>query len=257
MIGRPAFHCPQFEQVVPTSDNVMKDFISEFMNTNAKDSSFSLRNLYSKLGINMSLKDLKTIGDTVGGGTVVLSAREKISPSEWDSAQTMQFLLPMGDMGYFSITGDTTVLWNQHPMYNQLCSLSVEQAQKIANLIATTLDLVSPESQKTMALGLVKQVIGSPAFNCGKFNTVVPKIDSSTRDFINAFMNADEEAIKLADSSGPSLTSRPESSDSFTSSPLFYVIISLSSIALIAIAIVAFKVSRASKRSKIHADSTS
>ena len=220
----------------------------------------TLRNLYSKLGINMSLKDLKTIGDTVGGGTVVLSAREKISPSEWDSAQTMQFLLPMGDMGYFRIRGDTTVLWNQHPMYNQLCSLSVEQAQKIANLIATTFELVSPESQKTMALGLVKQVIGSPAFNCGKFNTVVPKIDSSTRDFINAFMNADEEAIKLADSSGPSLTSRPESSDSFTSSPLFYVIISLSSIAFIAIAIgigiYAFKVSRARKRSKIHTNST-
>lgn len=246
--GSTYLHIRENKYIYPTKKNTE--------NMRFGDAS-TLRNLYSKLGMNMSLKDFKTIGDTVSGGTVLLSAREKISPSEWDSAQTMRVLLPMGDMGYFSIRGDT-VLWNQHPMYNQLCSLSVEQAQKIANLIATTFDLVSPESQKTMALGLVKQVIGSPAFNCAKFKTVVPTIDSSTRDFIKVFMNADEEAIRLAESSGPSFTSSPESSDPFTSSPLFYVIISLSSsIVLIVMGIAAFKVFRARKRTKIQADITS
>ncbi len=181
----------------------------------------NLNKLYSKLGINMSIEDMKSLFEIVSTEMTFLGERHmymrqnNIGSTAWNSPPTIQTmditLLPNGKMGSSSMKHwmntntlndlnmiDDPVSWGQNTMYSQICGLSVEQAQKIANALVTFVDIITPEHRRTVALAMIKKVIGRPAFDCKKFETVAPKIDNFMRDFISEFIKTPKPPSSLS-----------------------------------------------------------
>ena len=181
----------------------------------------NLNKLYSTLGINMSMEAMKSLFEIVSTGITVLSEghmhmrQNNIGSTAWNSPPTIQTmditLLPNGETGPSSMKHwmntntlndfnmmDAPVLWKQNHMYSQICGLSVEQVQKIANALVTFVDIITPDHQKTVALAMIKKVIGRPAFDCDKFETVALNIDNSMRDFISEFIKTPNPPSSLS-----------------------------------------------------------
>ena len=203
-----------------------------------------LSDLYRVLNIKMSMQDLKELLFVVlkGVGLLTLLSSD-LDRTEWEGASslhTMDYrLLPdcthgsstasewMSDniLKDMSLLGNP-VSWKQEPLHDKLCSMSVEQAQKIADLITTFVNFVVPRHQHTIALGFNKTVIGSPAFHCEQFESIVPKIDFSMKDFVRLFYKKIIENHgdkKIIENHGGS----SKNDESLISNPLFIPVIVL------------------------------